>query len=72
MKQCQEHCRTESKQNHMLLKEMTSHCKSAAIWDSSGHKGAFFLGELHYTESKFTFSNDKPTTVSIIDNDMEK
>ena len=29
-----------------------SHCKSAAIWDSFGHKGAFFLGELHYTDSK--------------------
>ena len=42
-----------SKQNHLLcpLKEM-SHCKSAATWDSFGHKGAFFLGELHYTESK--------------------
>ena len=29
-----------------------SHCKSAAIRDSFGHKGAFFLGELQYTESK--------------------
>ena len=45
--------RAESKQNHVLhpLKEMTSHCKSAAIRDSFGHKGAFFLGKLHYTES---------------------
>ena len=34
------------------LKEMMSHFKSAAIWDRFGHKGAFFLGELHYTESK--------------------
>ena len=36
----------------MLCPEMTSHCKSAAIQDSFGHNGAFFLGELHYTESK--------------------
>ena len=26
-------------------------CKSAAIWDSFGHKGAFFLGVHHYTKS---------------------
>ena len=26
-------------------------CKSAAISDSFGHKGAFFLGVHHYTES---------------------
>ena len=42
MKQCKEHCRTESKQNYMLLKEMITHCKSAAIRDSFGHKGALF------------------------------
>ena len=41
MKQCSEHRRTESKQNH-VLERMTSHCKSAAIWDSFRHKGAFF------------------------------
>ena len=34
-----------------FVKEMTSHRKSAAIQDSFGHKGAFFLADLHYTES---------------------
>ena len=26
-------------------------CQSAAIWDSFGHKGTFFLSVHHYTES---------------------
>ena len=34
--------------------EMMSHCRNAVIRDSFGHKGAFFLGELHYTENKFS------------------
>ena len=36
------------------LKEMMSHCESAAIRDIFGHKGTFFLDELHYTESKLS------------------
>ena len=42
----QEPCRTESKQNHVL------HGTVLGTKVQKGHKGAFFLGERHYTEGK--------------------
>ena len=34
-----------------------SHCKSAAIWDSFGHKGAFFLGDTVTSPSLYNNKN---------------
>ena len=52
MKQCPELAVLKVNKTTCSLKEVTSHCKSAAIWDSFVYKEAIFLGELHYTDSQ--------------------